>query len=265
MRRLLLGLLPAVLVVFACGSDAPAPAEVTELPDAQADGSPVVPQPDGAAPVDAASDAPAGPFCASLVPAPKICEDFDDGQPPLGSDTQIDPGASCAIDTSISLSPSSSYRCSVPPGTTTVTNALLRTLLAFDASATRFVASFAFRPDAAAPTTGNLVIARAFIGSAHAIAIELASPNGPVLREQENPPGGLEKTATISALPAAGAWTRYELLVDLTAKTATLKVGGAVSATLTLSGAQYNLFALNIGIQADAPFTGRFDDITLTN
>src|SRR5262245_39393946 len=56
---------------------------------------------DGGPPVGPGSE---GPFCTALNPAPKLCEDFEDGTPPHGSDTQIDTGASASIDDNSALS-----------------------------------------------------------------------------------------------------------------------------------------------------------------
>jgi hypothetical protein len=265
MRRLLLALGPLV-VLLACGSETPstgtdpgADASTDGGGGGRTDGS--LPPVDGAVPGDAAS----GPFCASLVPAPKLCEDFDDGTPPAKSDTDIGPGASCAIDQGAAASSPSSYLCTIPAGVSFVTNALLRTPLPFDASAKTFVVSFAFRPDAAAPASGTLVIARAFLGQTHAVSIELTSENGPVLREQAGgPPPTLDvPSANLTAMPAAGQWTRYELTLDLVGKTATLKADGAQVASMNLTGAGYDLFALNLGLQSDSPFAARFDNVVM--
>jgi hypothetical protein len=65
-------------------------------------------------------------------------------------------------------------------------------------------------------------------------------------------------------MPAANAWTRYDLSIDLGAKTATLKGDGTVIGTLALTGTTPNdYFAVNLGIQADAAFTAHYDNFVV--
>lgn len=259
MRRLSLAFLPLFLIL-ACGSSSSSTDDGGDggAIDGGTDGTTSPPDgstttPDGSTPGDAAT----GPFCPSLNPAPTLCEDFDDGTPPTSSVPQFGGSASCAID-------AGAYVCQVPAGVSSVTNALLGIPITYDASAKKFVVSFAFRPDAAAPATGTLVIARAFLSNAHAVSIELTSENGPVIREQENPPGGLDvPSGNLASMPAAGAWTRYEMVLDVGAKTAALKANGAQIAAMNLTGTQYDRFALNLGLQSDSAFTARYDDVVM--
>jgi hypothetical protein len=260
MRRLFV-LLPFALVL-ACGSSDSGGDGSTAGTDGGADGSTTstpdggkTPTPDGSTPAPDASVG--GPFCPTLNPAPKLCEDFEDGTLPNGSQPQTSGGGACAID-------AASLKCDLPTGTTSVQNALVGIPVSFDAAAKKLVASFAFQPAAAAPANGTLVIARLFVGHAHSVSIEPTSENGPVIREQENMPNGLDvPSGNLSAMPAAGAWTRYELTVDIAGKTATLKANGAQVATLALTGTQYDLFALNLGLQSDSPFSARYDDVVV--
>jgi hypothetical protein len=215
------------------------------------------------------SDGPAGPFCASLTPKPKLCADFDDGKTPAIATTQTGAAAAQGIDATFSKSPPNSYKIDVPALPPQISYALLEMALDTPTPPTKFIVSFDFRPDAAPAASGTLVVARVFLSQTHSVSIEPTSENGPVIREQEGgPPPTLDRpSAKFARLPGAGAWTRYELTIDLAGgigKTATLKADGLVVATLALTGTtNSDYFALNLGLQADAAFTARYDNLVV--
>jgi hypothetical protein len=63
---------------------------------------------------EAGADAAAGPYCASLVPRPKFCVDFDTGSLADLGETQ----GTVALDSSLSRSPARSLSCEVLTGAT---------------------------------------------------------------------------------------------------------------------------------------------------
>lgn len=254
-----------VVVAAACGSESTSSGGNTTDGGSSLDGGSN--GQDGASPGDGGggkdgatpSDAKAGPFCASLVPAPTLCEDFDDGTPPKDSDTVVDPGASLGFDDTIAHSTPKSYRASVTANGAGVVNALLRTPLDFVSTAKTFVVAFELMPSAAPPAQGTLVVGRAFLSQTRSVAIELTSENGPVLREQE---GALDKpSAAMTALPKANVWSRLELTIDLATKRASLRTNGAEVASLALTGTTLDFFAVNLGLQSDKTFTAWYDDV----
>lgn len=225
-------------------------------PDGQTNPDPTK---DGSSPGTDGSQ-PTGPFCASQNPATQICEDWDDGTPPAQSTPQVDDGGSCEIDDAAFQSSPSSYKCFSPGKANGFKNALLGIATDAPNSAKKRTIGFAFQPDGALPTTGDLVIARTFVSNNRSITIELSSESGAVVREQS---GGIDNHTPISAKPAVGAFTRYELAIDLDAKTAKLTANGTQVASLTLQGNDAGQTALNLGLQSSGAFTAHYDDVTI--
>ena len=206
------------------------------------------------------SGGPTGPFCASLTPAPDLCEDWDDGTVPDQSTPQVSAGGSCAIDGKYFSSSPSSYKCFSPGKAGSFSNALLGIATNAPATAKKRTIGFAFRPDSTLPTTGDLVIARTFVSDNRSITIELSSEVGAVMREQSQI---IDNHVALSAKPVAGAWTRYTLAIDLDAKRATLTANGAEVASLSLKGIDAGDTSLNLGLQSSAAFTAYYDDVTI--
>ncbi len=258
--------LACIGVAVACGSSddsIPDPEDGGVLGDGSTtnpDGS-TNPNPtkDGSSPGTDGSE-PTGPFCASQNPATQICEDWDDGTPPAQSTPQLDNGASCEIDNAAFKSSPSSYKCSSPGKNGGFANALLGIPTDAPKTSTKRTIGFAFQPDGALPTTGDLVIARTFVSNNRSITIELSSESGAVIREQS---GGIDNHAPISAKPAVGTFTRYLLSLDLDAKTATLTANGTQVASLALKGNDAGDLALNLGLQSSAAFSAHYDDVTI--
>lgn len=231
--------------VFAPGNSSAAPAPV----------------PPKSAPPATEAPSPTSSLCKTLASKPRVCEDFDDGSPPADSDTLVGPGGEVGIDTSRAKSSPNSYRIRSAPSDGAFTDALLRIPVDGPAEPKRFLVGFDFRPDAEAPTTGVLVIGRAFLSAEHQITIELASNDGPVVREIDE--GGLDKSVKLP-VALAETWTRYELDFDLAQNTLHVRAGGP-SIDFALDGGGRGLYAANLGITADlaTSWTANYDDVVL--
>jgi hypothetical protein len=272
---LVLFLSGALAVAIACGSSSDSNGSSGGAgDDASSGGTSGGPGDDGSSggPGDGSSgggDATQPPFsCAKLTPAPKLCEDFDDNRPPAASVTDTGAGASQGIVDTVSVSPPRSYETKVPAIPSQIAYALLETPFTTATPPTKFTVSFDFRPEAAVPATGTLVIARVFLSQTHAVSIELTSEDGPVIREQEGgPPPTLNRASSKIAVPAASAWTHYKLTIDLAGgkgTNATLEANGAALGTFALTGTtNSDFFALNLGLQADAAFTAHYDNLVV--
>lgn len=278
MRRALLftSLLASVLIAIACGSSSDSNSSSGGPgDDASSGGTDTGSSGSSGNPNDGSSSGTDGQpqptfSCAKLTPAPKLCEDFDDNTPPTASITDTGAGSSQGIVDTVSLSPPRSYETKVPGVPSQITYALLETPLDSATPPTKFTVSFDFRPDAAAPANGTLVIARVFLSQTHAVSIEITSEDGPVLREQEGgPPPTLDHASSkMTALPAANAWTHYVLTIDLAGGKATnakLEANGAaVVGSFALTGQTNSAqLALNLGLQADAAFTAHYDNLVV--
>ncbi len=207
--------------------------------------------------------APEAPFCASLGVTVTFCEDFDDGMLPTIGDVQVDPGGAVALADGVSRSRPTSARITSAPAQGGFTNALLRVPADGPASPARFTTGFAYRAEAATPA-GTFVVLRVFLSATHQLTLELASADGPVLREIDA--GGVDETTPLPAsmMPLAGAWTRFELDVDLTAKALVLKAGAA-SVNATLGGTTTGLYAASFGLTTDAAASvvTHYDDLAI--
>jgi hypothetical protein len=214
---------------------------------------------------------PPPPFtCATLSPQPKLCEDFDDNTIPQTATTQTGAGATQGIVDTVSKSPPRSYEVVVPLIPAQISYSLLEMTFDTPTPPSKFTVSFDFNPKAVPAATGTLVVARVFLSQTHSVSIELTSEDGPVIREQEGgPPPTLDRASSkIASLPAANAWTRYKLTIDLASgKGTNAKLeanGAAVVPSFALTGTtNSDFFALNLGLQADAAFTAHYDNLVV--
>jgi hypothetical protein len=265
----------ASLSSAACGStESPQPAQ--PLDEAGADASPDVPTPADAAVLDALPDvADAAPdvvapshFCAGLVPAPRFCDDFDDGN--LTNDWTsfaAQPGSVFELDTATSTSaPASFHVVAMEEMAAAANNVLLRTTILGKVSHGKL--SFSTLLPSVTFTKGAIAIARFHVTLTDSYTLFLrgsdAAGNIATLEESV---GGVITEHMLTSLPPIGVWTRVMLDLDL--------AGGKVSLTF---GAQKALDAVaitpiagteatvRIGAVIDGPcdtFEAHFDDVVV--
>lgn len=218
------------------------------------------------------TDASTAPFCSSLAPKPTICEDFDAvaALPPAGWFPQRDDAGNLTLETAAFKSTPKAMRATVTQPNGQVARALIGRVVKENASTgnntTKLVVSWSFRPNAAAPATGTLVIARAFLDDTHAVAVELQSENGAVLRQQILGPGGTTEKVSekLTVMPTPAQFNDMVLSVDLTNTTATLTLNGAQVAALKLGvGGSIKRLSANVGLQSDRSYSAVYDNIVL--
>jgi hypothetical protein len=257
---------------FGCGSSG-TPVESEPDPDAGADAAPPAdgPTPEldaGPDAADARNDAvvPGGRWCTKLSPAPRFCDDFDDGD--LTNDwtqSAAPAGAVLELDDSMSTSaPASFHVIAKPVMVAAANNVLLRTTM-FGAVKHGKLAFSLFLPSVTF-TKGAIAIAQFYVTLNDVYTLYLRGPddaaNIPMLEELV---AGVVTRHMLTALPAAGAWTRVMIDLDLTGGKATVAFGAqkaldAVPIT-TLAGSEATV---RLGAIIDGPadqFEARFDDV----
>lgn len=260
----------------ACGATAatePTPAPV----DAAAEAAPdVLPTGDGGG-LDAAPDAadarpdspaPAAHYCAGLVPAPKFCDDFDDGD--LTNDwTQFaaQPGSVFELDTTTSTSaPASFHVVAMAEMAAAPNNDLLRTTMFGAVNHGKL--AFSTLLAAVTFTQGAVAIARFHITLDDSYTLYLRGPDsaGNVATLEENV-GGTITEHPLTALPPVGVWTRVVVDLDLAGGKASVSFGAqkaldAVAIT-PVAGSEATV---RIGAIIDGPsdkLEAHFDDVVV--
>lgn len=272
--------LAAVLGAAACGGtdddagptgDA-APAEAS----ADDDGGPAIDAAAPDAPAEAAADAtvvppkPDGgsPPCASIVPKPVFCDDFDDGD--LKDDWEVlnvSAGSSATLDTTGYASPPASFAAQTKAVVaqdaafahvrTTVTGTPSRVRLAFSAYFPRTTLD-----------KGMLAIATVDVSQSHFFTLFLrdGDPDAPGPTLEESVPGTTTRHV-LGSPPPANAWTRIVVDLDLAAGKASVTWdatkaldGAAIATTPTAVDPTIRIGALYVYGPQDA-FEARFDDV----
>jgi len=260
---------------MACGSAGESSDPRSQGPDA---GTPPQPDPDGSAPAteagtdaaDAAGDGATsgGRYCTTLVPAPRFCDDFDDGD--LTNDwTQFaaPTGSVFQLDTSSSTSaPASFHLIAKATSAAAANNVLLRTTM-FGAVKHGTLAFAVFLPSVTF-TKGAIAIAQFYVNLDDVYTLYLRGPdaaaNIPMLEAYV---GGVTTRHMLTKLPPASVWTRVAIDLDLAGGKASVSFGAdkaldaAPIGVLTGSEATVRIGALIDG-PADA-FEARFDDVVL--
>lgn len=262
----------ASLASAACGSTETA--EPTPPADAGTDAEPDVLPVADAAGVDAGPDAadakpdvvtPAH-FCTGLVPAPKFCDDFDDGD--LTNDwTQFaaQPGSVFELDTTTSTSaPASFHLVAMAEMAAAPNNVLLRTTML--GAVNHGKVAFSTLLPSNTFTKGAIAIARFHITLDDSYTLFLRGPDaaGNIATLEENV-GGVITEHMLTTLPPVGVWTRVMLDLDLANGKASLSFGAqkaldAVAITPT-AGTEATV---RIGAIIDGPsdkFEAHFDDV----
>jgi hypothetical protein len=211
---------------------------------------------------------PPGPYCASLVPAPKFCDDFDDGD--LTDDwtqSAVTPGSLFELDTSSSTSaPASFHVVALPTMAAASNNVLLRSTM-FGAVKHGRLAFSLFVPSVTF-TKGAIAIAQFHVTLDDVYTLYLRGPddaaNIPMLEEVV---AGTVTRHMLTKLPPVGVWTRVTIDLDLTAGKASV----TFDAQKALDAAPIAVFAgteatVRLGGIIDGPsdkFEARFDDVVI--
>ncbi|MDB4946706.1 MAG: hypothetical protein JWP97_6240 [Labilithrix sp.] len=240
-----LGVLGGTLGLPACGSD-------DEAVPPGADAAPEASQIDALGPGDAAdagadvadardareTGAPGG-FCRDLAPKPRFCDDFDDGDLANGWDVSTRAPASSIQDlddVEFTSAPFSYFAGTKAAGAGGGANVSLRSTMF--GTVDHATLSFALRLGTVTFAADGLVaIATLDVSTSHRFTLNLHTGNnespdkpGPTLEEQVN---GMIFYHPLTALPAAGTWTRVKIDLDFTAGKATVSFDG----TKALDGA----------------------------
>jgi hypothetical protein len=256
------------------GLDAPAEADLpVEAPpdrDAETGAS------DGGSDADADADADAArplpeagaAFCATRVPQPRFCDDFDDGN--LTNDwtqSAFVPGALAELDGTSFVSGRASFHVKTSAtGAAAANNALLR--LTLFAAVSHPKLSFATRLPAVSFTKGSIAIATLDVSLDHFFTLYLrdGDPTAPAAVLEEYLAGTVTRHP-LTLLPAVDVWTRVTVDLDLSLGKANVSFG----AQKALDAAPITAVAgseatLRLGAVIDGPaeaFEARFDDVTL--
>jgi hypothetical protein len=213
---------------------------------------------------DSNASSSGGPFCSTQTPKPAICEDFDDDKEPWAQNAAKPTIGDTDGPGTIAIEKGGTSK-STPNALKVVGNDAQETVFRLPSNdvnnPTKFTIGFAYRPETAIPTQGSFAIQRTFLANNHALTIEFSSQEGAVLREAGQ---NGEKTGKISKIPTVKTWTRYELVVDISGKKATLTADGTKVAELALQFNGFDLFAANFGVATEsAAHTSYYDDITV--
>ncbi|MDB4936547.1 MAG: hypothetical protein JWP87_3519 [Labilithrix sp.] len=245
-------------------ADAEADARAADGPAPELDGGP-----DGAV-ADAKPDSPVlgGRYCTKLVPAPKFCDDFDDGD--LTNDwtqSAAAPGAVFELDDSSSTSaPASFHVVAKPIAAATSNNVLLRSTM-FGAVTHAKLAFSLFVPSVTF-TKGTIAIAQFYVTLNDVYTLYLRGPddaaNIPMLEEVVS---GNVTRHMLTKLPPVGVWTRVSVDLDLTNG----KANVSFDAQKALDAEPITTFAgseatVRLGAIVDGPadqFEARFDDVVI--
>lgn len=240
-------------------ADASDYADATDADDADADDADDA----DAAPIDAGP-----PYCLSLVPQPRFCDDFDDGN--LTDDwtqSAFVPGSVAALDGAAFTSGPASFRV-VSPATAVAAanNALLRRTM-FAAVSHPKLAFSALLPKVTF-TKGTIAIATVDVALDHFFTLYLrdADPATPAAVLEEYVAGAVTRHV-LAKLPTANVWTRVTIDLDLAAG----KADVSFDAQKALDAAPITALAgseatIRVGAIIDGPadaFEVRVDDVRL--
>jgi len=209
-----------------------------------------------------------GRYCTKLVPVPRFCDDFDDGD--LTNDwTQFvaPAGSVLQLDTSSSTSaPASFHVIAKATAAAAANNVLLRSTMLGTVKHGKLAFSV-FLPSVTF-TKGAVAIAQFYVNLDDAYTLYLRGPddaaNIPMLEAYV---GGVTTRHMLGKLPPVGVWTRVVIDLDLAGGKASVSfdadkaLDAAPISVLTGSEATVRLGALVDG-PADA-FEARFDDVVI--
>jgi hypothetical protein len=260
----------------ACGSSGGGgePTEAGAAPPE--DASPVEDR--AAPPADAGSDAPdaapdAGPgFCASLSPAPKFCDDFDDGD--LADDWTVSTARAgfsrLLLDTAEVKSAPASLRAesNAIASVGDSANASLRKTVLVASSHIRL--AWSAKLPVTSITTGAVAICGVDVALNRFYTLWLrdedaASPSASLVEEID---GAVTARHVLGQPPPAGAWTRIAVDLDLANGRASVSFDGAKAldsvAITPGAGSEVTVRLGNVYVKGPQPkFVGNYDDVVL--
>lgn len=268
----------AALASAACGSsegsgdapdagetDAPAPLPDGEAgPDADAGGA------DATDAADAKKDAVSPPsgFCGKLVPTPKFCDDFDDGDLTDDWDANAVLAGTIDIDDSTSTSQPASFLAKTTALTMVGTGANASIRKTIFGTVTHAKLSFMALLPVVTFSQGIVAIATLDVSTSHYFTLNLRDQDAVPAASLEEFVGGTLTRHVLTKLPPAGTWTRVTIDLDLTAGKANLSFDAekALDAEpiMAVPGteATVRLGAVYMEGPVDA-FTAHFDDVVL--
>jgi len=228
------------------------------------------------APTDAKTDAKidAGPsFCSTLSPAPKFCDDFDDGDAANAWNTQTVLGGSVLdVDNVTYASAPYSLGIATPPLLNMQSAAALLRKTLFGTAKHSTLSFSTYFMTSPVVTKGSLAIATLDVSLDHFFTLHLRdSPQdgvslpAAVLEEIE---GSTITRFPLSSVPPMSAWTRVVIDIDLNAAKANVTIGGTKvvdNVTIGTTGgteATVRLGAIYLFGPAD-PVEARFDDVVI--
>ena len=268
--------------VAACSSSSPAGADDAGLDVATEPDLPDTAPParDAATDTSEAADAAdatkppvegGAPYCASLVPQPRFCDDFDDGD--LTNDwtqTAFAPGSTNELDVTSFTSGPTSYHVKTPASAAAASgNALLR-LTQIAAVAHPKLSFSAFLP-AVTFTKGSVAIATLDVSLSHFFTLYLRDIDGAApaatLKEYVGGGGGTTRHV-LTKLPPVNAWSRITIDLDLTNGKANVSFDAQEALVdEPITAVVGSEATVRIGVIIDGPadaFEARFDDVVLT-
>jgi hypothetical protein len=286
----------SVPVVDAAGGKPPgkdaAPAGSDGEADAGAPSDASASTPDGASDASNASDAgPDGPYCASLVPAPLFCDDFDENTGDAAAlaarwDLVSNTGGTATLSGGTFESPPDVMLITTQPHTPFSDCAGYKSFTAQADKAGVYTLSFAIyleTPDTSNGANAVLSALQLFDPSGTwdlQLEVYYATPTAQTLRFSENasPSDGGKNTYTEHAIPGTslpvGAWTRVQMVLDLKqplgplgGNTATLVFDGnpivaEVVNVTTVIGTPEIIVGVPYAAATTAGWTVRYDDVT---
>ncbi len=174
-----------------------------------------------------------GPFCSSLSPKPTFCADFDQGMTQGGFDSiaQVPAGAGAlALDTSGPLSAPAALLVSITAGLadTSMGRVALLNKAFVPIPATSVRLTYGVRVSAVDPT-GGAQLSEVELGKAAIVVYVTPTKAFAQERVPTDAGGATYLSYPLSVVPAAGAWTNVDVLVDLSARHYTIKIGGALA------------------------------------
>ena len=264
-----------LMAAMACGACGSSSSTAVDPSDAASDAQP---EPDGPIPeqdagpdvADARQDviAPPGGYCASLVPKPKFCDDFDDGDLTNDWDQPTAVGGSLmALDEASYTSPPASFVVQTQNLTVATSgNALLRKTV-FGAVA-HVKLSFSMLTPTVTFTKGIISIATLDVSTNHFFTLSLRDQDAVPAASLEEYVGATMTRHVLTRLPPAGVWTRITIDLDFTAGKANVTFDAlkALDAEpiMPVPGTEATIRVGGVYIEGPAdPFKASFDDVVV--
>ncbi len=212
---------------------------------------------------------PGSSYCAGLVPKPKFCDDFDDGD--LTGDwdqsTVLPPSVIDLDDSTFASAPLSFFVATKPVAAGSAGNASLRKTVLGAVSHVNL--AFSARFTTTTITKGLVAIATLDVSLNHFFTLYLrdGDPDAPAAVLEEQSAGTLTRHL-LTRLPPAATWTRIVIDLEFTTGKASVSFGGQKA----LDAAP---IALVVGTEATIrvgavyvygptePFEARYDDVVL--